>query len=80
MAELPAEWSARHSADRALLSRPYLVSMCEACECVPVPVLFLNQGINRGLYVCASCLAEEGIHLEDEDFSTLTDTAAPLAA
>ncbi len=44
------------------------VSMCELCERVPVPVYFINHSGLRGLYLCARCLAEDGIHIsEGED-------------
>ena len=52
-------------ADGAPLA-PVLVAMCEACERVPVPVRRASHTRYRGLLVCADCLAEEGIHLQDE--------------
>ena len=42
-----------------------IVTMCDWCERVPVPVHFVNFSFCRGLYVCAGCLAEEGIHVEE---------------
>ena len=52
-------------ADGTPLARS-LVAMCEACERVPVPVRRASHTRYRGLLVCADCLAEEGIHVEDE--------------
>lgn len=46
-----------------------IVAMCDWCERVPVPVHFVNFSLYRGLYVCAGCLAEEGIHVEESDLA-----------
>ncbi len=67
MVELQAERSAVHSEDPALDDRPRLVSMCDACERVPVPVIFSGHQGQRGLYLCAACLAGEGILLSEEE-------------
>ena len=47
-----------------------VISMCESCERVPVPVYSINQGRRRGFYLCADCLAEDGIHIGDDADST----------
>jgi protein-arginine kinase activator protein McsA len=46
--------------------RGWRVGICEECERMPVPILFAHQGLSRGMKVCESCFAAEGIHLEEE--------------
>lgn len=48
------------------------IAMCEECERVPVPVYFVTHGRLSGLWICATCLGGEGIHLE-EDSAALLD-------
>ncbi len=48
------------------------ITMCEGCERVPVPVYLVTRGRHRGLRICATCLVEEGIHLEAEDSAALS--------
>lgn len=52
------------------------VAMCEECERVPVSVYLAPSGRHRGLRICARCLGEEGVHLEDEDPVSLAHEAA----
>ena len=59
---------------------PHRISMCAACERVPVPVHFVNWGKYRGLSVCAVCLAEEGIHLEEREVALWLDDVTPEVA
>ena len=56
------------------------ITRCEACERVPVPVHFVNWGKYRGLYVCAICLAAEGIHLEEREAALWLNEATPEGA
>ncbi len=48
-------------------------AMCEECERVPVPVYLVTRGRLSGLWICATCLAGEGIHLAEEDAAALFD-------
>ena len=71
-----------HQPDKAPNSTTHRqpVAMCESCERVPVPVHFVNRGLLRRLYVCADCLAEEGIHVEEGGSAALFDDDTPDAA
>ncbi len=53
------------------------ITMCEACERVPVPVYLATRGRHRGLRICATCLVEEGIHLEEEESAALLGDDVP---
>ena len=66
MTELNTDTTAVNGEGRALLDRQHhqRVSMCEACEIVPVPVFLMSHS---GLYLCASCLAEDGIHMGEDE-------------
>ncbi len=46
-------------------------AMCEECERVPVPVYLVTRGGLSGLWICATCLAGQGIHLAEEDAAAL---------
>ena len=59
---------------------PSRITMCAACERVPVPVHFVNWGKYRRLYVCAGCLAAEGIHLEERAAALWLNEVTPEGA
>ncbi len=49
------------------------IGMCAECERVPVPVYFVTHGRLSGLWICATCLAGEGINLEEDSAALLGD-------
>ncbi len=49
------------------------IAMCEECERVPVPVYFVTHGRLSGLWICATCLVGEGIHLKEDSATLLGD-------